>query len=87
MHFVALFFVLSKMIHEVNYLHQIIFKLILKVVPVLFLAAVFSFFSCESVNFAFTFTSLYSTIYTNYRTFVFPLGNSRIVSFDFSRTK
>ena len=61
MHFVALFFVLSKMIHEVNYLHQIIFKLILKVVPVLFLGAVFSFFSCEYVNFAFTLTSLYTS--------------------------
>ena len=38
-----------------------IFKLLLKVVPVLFLTAVFSFFSCVSVNF--TFSLLYSTIY------------------------
>ena len=39
-----------------------IFKLILKVVPALILTAVFSFFSCASVNL--TFTLLYSTIYT-----------------------
>ena len=59
-----------------------IFKRIPKVVPVLFLTARFSFFSWVSDNL--TFTLLYSTIYTNYRTFVVPLENSNIVSFDFS---
>ena len=61
----------------------IISKLILRVVPVLSLTADFNFFSCVSDNL--TFTLLYSTIYTNYRTFVVPLENSSIVSFDFSR--
>ena len=57
-----------------------IFKLILKVVPVLFLAAIFSSFSHVSVNFAFTL--LYSTIH---RTFVVPLEDCRVFSFDCSR--
>ena len=57
-------------------------KLILKV-PVLFLTAVFSFFSWVPDNL--TFTLLYLTIYTNYRTFAVPFGNSSIVSFGFSR--
>ena len=48
-----------------------ILDLILRVVPVLFLTAVFSFFSCVSDNFI--SASLYSTIYTNYRTFAAPL--------------
>ena len=60
-----------------------IFKFILKVVLVLFLTAVLSFFSCVSDNFALTL--LYSTIYTNYRTSVVPLENCKIVSFDCSR--
>ena len=60
-----------------------IFKLILKVVPVLSLTAIFIGFNCLSVNF--TFTLLYSTIYTIYRTFVVLLENSSIVSFDCSR--
>ena len=59
-----------------------IFKLILRVVPVLSLAATFRFFSCASDNL--TFTSLYSTIYINYKTFAVPFANSNIVSFDFS---
>ena len=59
------------------------FELILKVVSILFLTVVFSFFSCVFVNF--TFTLLYSTIYTNYRTFIMPLENCRVVSFDCSR--
>ena len=57
-----------------------IFKFILKVVPVLSLTTVFSCFSCLSVNF--TFTLLYSTIYTIYRTFIVPSENCSIVSFD-----
>ena len=60
-----------------------IFKFILRVVPVLFLTAVFSFFSWVSDNL--TFTLLYSTIYINYKTFVVPFANSSIVSFDCSR--
>ena len=61
-----------------------IFKLILRVVPVLSLTAVFSFFSWVSDNL--TFTLLYSTIYINYRTFAVPLENCKVVSFDFSKT-
>ena len=53
---------------------------ILNVVPVLFLTAVFSFFSCVSDNL--TFTLLYSAIYTNYWTFTVPFANASIVSFD-----
>ena len=60
-----------------------IFKLILRVVPILFLTAVFRFFNDVSVNF--TFTLLYSTIYTNYKTFVVPLENCKVVSFHCSR--
>ena len=60
-----------------------IFKLILRVVPVLFLTAVFSFFSCTSD--ILIFTLLYSTIYTDYRSFAVPFANSNTVSFDFSR--
>ena len=60
-----------------------ILKLILRVVPVFFLTAVFSFFRFVSVNF--TLTLLYSTIYTIYRSFVVPLENCSIVSFDCSR--
>ena len=60
-----------------------IYKLILRVVPVLVLTTVFSFFSCVSDNL--TFTLLYSTIYINYKTFAVPFANSSIVSFDFSR--
>ena len=59
------------------------FKLILKVVLVLFLTAVFSFFSCASDNFSFALP--YSTIYANNRTFPAPLYNSNTVSFDCSR--
>ena len=55
----------------------------LRVVPVLFLTAVFSFFSRVSVNF--TFTLLYSTIYIIHKTFVVPLENCKVVSFDCSR--
>ena len=59
------------------------FKFILKVFLVLFLTTVFSFFSCASDNF--TFTLLYSVIYTNCRTFPVLLQNSNTVSFDCSR--
>ena len=60
-----------------------IFKLILRFGPVLFLTAVFNFFSCLSDNL--TFTLLYSTNYTNYKDFAALFANSSIVSFDFSR--
>ena len=60
-----------------------IFKLILRVAPVLFLTAVFNLFSFVSDNF--TFALLYSTIYTNYRTFAVPLWNSNTVSLDCSK--
>ena len=81
MHFLALFFILlSVKVHEVDHVRQT-FKLILRVAPVLFLAADFSFFSCLFVNF--TFTLLYSIIYTNYGTFVVLLENCNTVSFDF----
>ena len=58
-----------------------IFQFILRVVPVVYSTVFFSFFSCVSVNFMFTL--LYSTIYTIYTTFVVPLKNCSIVSFDF----
>ena len=58
-------------------------KLILKVVPVLFLTVFFIFFSLVSDNL--TYTLLYSTIYNNYRTFIVRFANSSIVSFDFLR--
>ena len=61
-----------------------IFKLTLRVVPVLFLTAVFSFFSYVSDNL--TFTLLYSSIYTNYRTFAVPLEDSSIASLNCWRT-
>ena len=60
-----------------------IFKLILKVVPVLSLTVVFNFFSWVSDDL--TFTLLHSTIYTSYRTFAVLFANSSIASFDFSR--
>ena len=83
MHFLALlFFLLSVKVNEVHHVRQT-FKLILRVAPVLFLAAVFSFFSCLSVNF--TFTLLYLIIYTNYRTFVVLLENCNTAFFDFLR--
>ena len=59
-----------------------IFKFILKVLPVLFLTAVFIFFSWVFDNLSFTL--LYSAIYINYKTFFVPFQNSNIVSFDFS---
>ena len=60
------------------------FKLILRVALVLFLAAGSSFFSwvCDNL----TFTLLYSTIYINCRTFAVPLENFKVVSFDVSKT-
>ena len=60
-----------------------IYKLIHRVVPVLFLTAVFSLFSCVSVNFAFTL--LYSTICTNYKTLAVHFAKSSIASFGCSR--
>ena len=84
MHFLALFFfLLSIIIHETDHFRRAFLKLILRAAPVLFLTAVFSCFSCLFDTL--TFTLLYSTIYTNYRTFVVPLENSSIVSFDCSR--
>ena len=84
MHFSALFFVLlSIIINVVNRFHHTFLKLILKVVPVLSLTAVFNFFSRISDNL--TFTLLYSTTYINYKTFVVPFENCKMVSFDFSR--
>ena len=56
------------------------FKLNLKVVAVLFSTAFFSFISCVFVNFAFIL--LYSTSYSIWRTFVVPLENFEVVSFD-----
>ena len=56
------------------------FKLILKVVAVLFSTAFFGFISCVFVNFAFIL--LHSTSYSIWRTFVVPLENFEVVSFD-----
>ena len=60
-----------------------IFKLILRVVNVLLLTTVFSFFSCVSDNLIFTL--LYWTIYINYKSFSVPLENCKVVSFGCSR--
>ena len=59
-----------------------IFGLILKVVPVLFLTAVFSFFSCVSDNFHFLYCI--QPIICSYKTFVVALENCKTVSLDFS---
>ena len=56
-----------------------IFELILKVVPVLFLTAVFSFVSCVFVNF--TFIYCIQQFICNCNTFVVPLENCQTVSF------
>ena len=83
MHFLTLLFVfLSIIIHEADHSHKKKFKLILKVAPVLFLTAVFGFFSSVSVNL--TFTLLYLTIYINYKAFVVALGYCKTAYFDFS---
>ena len=63
----SIFVLLSVTIHEADHFHQAFFKLILKVVPVLFLTALSSFLNCVAVDF--TLNLQYSAIYTNYRTF------------------
>ena len=72
MHFSALFFclVVNNNSRGRSFPSRIL-KIILRVVPVLFLAAVFSFFSCVSDNL--TFTLLYSTIDIIHRAFAVPL--------------
>ena len=78
MHFLPWFFLLlSKIIHEVDHFHQVFFKLILRVAPVLFLTVAFSFLSCVSDNF--TFNLLYSTVYTICMTLIVLLENGKNV--------
>ena len=61
-----------------------IFKFILRAVPVLFLTAVFSFFSWVSDNLTFRLYFIQPFI-CSYKTFVVPLENSNFVSIDCSR--
>ena len=56
-----------------------IFKLILKVVPLLFLTLVFSLLSCVSA--IFTFDLLYSNLYTNYKTYIFSINRLLLLLF------
>ena len=81
MHFLASFFVLlSVIIHQADHLHLRLN--ILKVVPVSFLTAVFSFFRFVSVNFIFTLS--HQTINAIHRNFAVPVSN--VASVDFSKT-